>query len=224
MEENKMSRRSYRIAGAIAGALGVMVATLLASPAPARAQTPAQAQPQAQPTEADIANQLRPIKVRGFGHTRGIGDPKTAEEQALINSLRSRSVRSITLIERQKLDEVAKTKPKIDLEITFDYNSAVVSAQAQPVLRALGGALSQADLKGTVFLINGHTDGKGGDAYNQDLSERRAEAVKRLLVKQFNLPDNTLVAVGYGKSQLKNTADPLAAENRRVQIVNTEVK
>jgi outer membrane protein OmpA-like peptidoglycan-associated protein len=214
-----------------------MVATLLASPAPARAQAPQAQAPQAQapqaqapqakaqPTESDIADKLQSFKTRGFGFTtRGIADPKTAEEQAFINSLRTRSVRSITLVDRQKLDEIAQTKPKIDLEITFDYNSAVVSAQAQPVLQALGGALSRADLKGTVFLINGHTDGKGGDQFNQDLSERRAEAVKRELVKLFHLPDNTLVAVGFGKSKLKNEADPLAAENRRVQIVNTEVK
>jgi outer membrane protein OmpA-like peptidoglycan-associated protein len=227
-----MNCHSCRIAGALAGALGVMVATLLASPPPARAQAPQAQAPQsqaqqvhAQPTESEIADKLMPIKTRGFGFTtRGIGDPKPAEEQAFINSLRSRSVRSINLVERQKLDEIAQTKPKIDLEITFDYNSDVVSAEAQPVLRALGGALSRADLKGTVFTINGHTDGKGGDQYNQDLSERRAEAVKRELVKLFNLPDNTLIAVGYGKSKLKNKADPLAAENRRVQIVNTEVK
>ena len=230
-----MNHRSCRIAGALAGALGVMVATLLASPPPAQAQQAqapqaqapqAQApQAQAQPTESEIADKLMPaFKTRGFGNTRGIRDAKPAEEQAFINSLRARSVRSITLVERQKLDEIAQTKPKIDLEITFDYNSAVVSAQAQPLLRALGGALSRDNLKGTVFTINGHTDGKGGDQYNQDLSERRAEAVKRELVKLFNLPDNTLIAVGFGKSKLKNTADPLAGENRRVQIVNTEVK
>jgi outer membrane protein OmpA-like peptidoglycan-associated protein len=218
-------RRSYRIVGRVAAALGVMIATLLASPGPARALGPQAKAPQAQaqPTEADIAYQLQSSKTRGI-RTRGIGDAKSAEERAFINSLRLRSVRSITLIEREKADEFAKTKPQIDLEITFDYNSAVVSAQAQPVLRALGGALSRDDYKGIVFTINGHTDGKGGEQYNQDLSERRAEAVKRELVKLFNLPDNTLVAIGFGKSKLKNTADPFAAENRRVQIVNTEVK
>ncbi len=75
-----------------------------------------------------------------------------------------------------------------------------------------------------VFLINGHTDAKGSAEYNQDLSEWRAEAVKHLLVQQFGLPPTTLIAVGYGKTQLKNAAYPFAGEKRRVQIVNTEVK
>jgi flagellar motor protein MotB len=43
-----------------------------------------------------------------------------------------------------------------------------------------------------------------------------------ILIEEFNLPADTLIAVGYGKTQLKNTADPLAAANRRVQTVNTE--
>jgi outer membrane protein OmpA-like peptidoglycan-associated protein len=79
-------------------------------------------------------------------------------------------------------------------------------------------------LKGAVFFINGHTDAVGGADFNQDLSERRAEAVKRVLIEEFRLPADTLIAVGYGKTQLKNTTNPFAAENRRVQIVNSEQK
>jgi outer membrane protein OmpA-like peptidoglycan-associated protein len=73
-------------------------------------------------------------------------------------------------------------------------------------------------------LISGYTDAKGGDEYNQHLSERRAEAVKRFLMQKFGLTSGTLVTAGYGKEQLKNTADPFAAENRRVQIANMEAK
>ena len=77
-------------------------------------------------------------------------------------------------------------------------------------------------LAGDTFLIAGHTDAAGTDSYNQSLSERRAEAVKIFLAQQFKLSSDQLVAIGFGKSQLKNTGNPLAAENRRVQIVNTE--
>ena len=82
--------------------------------------------------------------------------------------------------------------------------------------------LSNEQFKGTIFLVNGHTDGKGGADFNQDLSERRAEAVKRVLIEAYKLPAETLLAVGYGKTQLKNKVYPFAGENRRVQIVNTE--
>ena len=73
---------------------------------------------------------------------------------------------------------------------------------------------------GSVFLVAGHTDGKGGDEYNQGLSERRAEAIKRYLVRKFGLAAENLVTAGYGKTQLKNSGNPFADENRRVQVVN----
>lgn len=178
-----------------------------------------------QPTEAQILDALKsPAKTRSLGLTRSIGDPKAANDRRFIEGLRTRSARSLTVEEREKVAEIAKERPNINLEINFDYNSARVGSQAVPVLLALGRALSTDELKGTVFLINGHTDGKGSVEYNQELSERRAEAVKRLLVEQLNLPATTLVAVGYGKTQLKNAAIPFAGENRRVQIVNTLVK
>ena len=69
-------------------------------------------------------------------------------------------------------------------------------------------------------MLAGHTDAKGGDDYNQGLSERRAEAVKRYLIERYRIQPDHLVAVGYGEKQLKAPTDPLGAENRRVQIVN----
>jgi len=88
----------------------------------------------------------------------------------------------------------------------------------------LGTALRSGDLKGVVFLVAGHTDAKGGDVYNQALSERRAEAVRRFLVQKFGLASENIVPIGFGNTQLKNPNDPYAGENRRVQIVNTEIK
>jgi outer membrane protein OmpA-like peptidoglycan-associated protein len=73
-------------------------------------------------------------------------------------------------------------------------------------------------------VLGGHTDAAGSDTYNQELSEKRAEAVKRFLSEKFKLPAESLVAVGFGKSKLKNPANPLSEENRRVQVVNTEQK
>ncbi len=178
-----------------------------------------------QPTETQILDALKPrAKTRSLGATRSLSGPGTDQDRRFIEGLRTRSARSLTIEEREKVAVIAKEKPNIDLEINFDFNSANVGARAVPVLLTLGRALSKDELKGTVFLINGHTDAKGSLEYNQDLSERRAEAVKRLLVEQFNLPATTLVAIGYGKTQLKNNDNPLAGENRRVQIVNTEVK
>jgi len=88
----------------------------------------------------------------------------------------------------------------------------------------LGRALTNPDLKGSTFLLAGHTDAAGGDNYNQELSERRADSIKRYLMDNYHIASTDLVTVGYGKSKLKDPAQPLAEVNRRVQVVNMENK
>ena len=87
-------------------------------------------------------------------------------------------------------------------------------------MTALGKALTNPELKGTTFVLAGHTDAKGGDSYNQDLSERRADSLKKYLMEKYGIAAADLVTVGYGKTKLKNASDPAADENRRVQVVN----
>ena len=172
------------------------------------------------PTEEQILNALKPSpKTRGL--TAG-SSGQAAEEQRFIDSIRRSKTRQLTLSEREKAAEIARNKPAIDLEVYFDYNSSAITKQAEPELRKLGRALTNPDLRGSVFLVAGHTDGKGTEDYNQGLSERRAQAVKRFLMDKFDISDDSLVATGYGKSKLKNSDDPYASENRRVQVVNMD--
>jgi outer membrane protein OmpA-like peptidoglycan-associated protein len=158
--------------------------------------------------------------------TRGLSlappaDPVvTTPEGKFVDSLRNRDARSLSLAEREQIATVVKDKPNIDLEITFNYNSADISAKAQPAVQALGKALGSDDLKGSTFLVAGHTDAIGGDAYNQDLSERRADSIKRYLVDKFGIAGSDLVTVGYGKTKPKDPAHPMDPANRRVQVVN----
>jgi outer membrane protein OmpA-like peptidoglycan-associated protein len=157
--------------------------------------------------------------------TRGLTNTvrETPEaETRLLNAVRNKTTRSITLDEREQLADLAKTKPSIDVEVNFDYGSANIGQSALPYVTALGKALSNDDLKGSTFIIAGHTDAAGGPTFNQDLSERRADSIKRYLVDHYNIPAQSLVTVGYGKSKLKNAKNPSAAENRRAQVVNTE--
>lgn len=149
--------------------------------------------------------------------------PNPAEE-SFINSLRHRSSRSLTLDERDHAAVIAEANAKIDLEIYFDYNSAAITPQAIPQLDNLGGALAQEGLNGGTFMVGGHTDAKGGDVYNLGLSDRRSEAVKKYLVQKFHLNADNLIAIGYGKRELKNKVDPLAPENRRVQVAKMEAQ
>lgn len=156
-------------------------------------------------------------------------DPKAVAEKHVVDRLRTRSIsvepaQAPNAEERSQIAEIARDKPAIDLEILFEYNSAEISPKAVPALVALGNALLRQDLKGSVFFINGHTDAAGSADYNQALSQRRANSVRRMLIEQYKLAPDTLISVGFGKEQLKNPAKPLGEENRRVQIVNTTVR
>ena len=172
-----------------------------------------------------IRNALQPKPL-----TRGLSvgpqaDPAVkAKEMGFIATLRDRKSRSLSLGEREEIAEIASTKPKIDLDIQFDYNSADIRTSSMPAVQELGKALSDASLKGSTFVVAGHTDAIGGEAYNQDLSERRADTIKRYLVDKFGIAGTDLVTVGYGKSKPKDPNAPMDPINRRVQVVNMDTK
>ncbi|RIK99651.1 MAG: OmpA family protein [Proteobacteria bacterium] len=142
----------------------------------------------------------------------------SADDLATLN--RIRRTRSLSSGDRAQMAEIAGKRPSVDLQIYFDFDSAELSAKAEPQLNNLGQALTSPELVGSVIMLGGHTDAKGSDAYNQSLSERRAETVKRFLIERYKIPAENLVAAGYGESRLKNKAAPDAAENRRVEIIN----
>jgi outer membrane protein OmpA-like peptidoglycan-associated protein len=180
--------------------------------------------------EQRILHSLTPVAKPTMGPaTRSLTSTPVAEaprteDRQFLDSVRNKTSRSLTTTEREHIASIAKDRPSVDIEINFPFSSADVGSAAVPAVTALGRALSSPELKGATFLVAGHTDAVGSYATNQDLSERRAEAVKRYLVTNFQIPAATLVTAGYGKTKLKNESEPNAAENRRVQIVNMEEK
>ena len=163
--------------------------------------------------------------------TRGLsmGEPQIdqaarAKENTFLASVRDRKTRSLSLGEREEIASIASTKPNIDLEINFDYNSAEISKASLQAAQELGKALSNPSLRGSTFVVAGHTDGIGGDAFNQDLSERRADTIKNYLMQKVGIDGSDLVTVGYGKTKLKDAQNPADSINRRVQVVNMETK
>jgi outer membrane protein OmpA-like peptidoglycan-associated protein len=178
-------------------------------------------------TEDQIVRALAPPKkplTRGLSVGPQVDPAVTAEEGRFVQKIRGRTTRSLSVSEREEIATIVQDKPKIDLEINFDYNSADISEKSMPSVQALGRALTNPDLKGSTFVVAGHTDAAGGEAYNQDLSERRADSIKKYLVDKYGIAGGDLVTVGYGKSKLKDPANPLADVNRRVQVVNMENK
>lgn len=140
----------------------------------------------------------------------------TAADPAL-KALEGKSTRAFSAKERGE----QAPRPSTDFMLYFDFNSAAITDPARSTLDTVGRALTSNELRGDSFLIAGHTDAKGKAKVNKVLSERRAQAVREYLIREFRIEPGRLSARGYGKEQLKNAAQPFAAENRRVQLVNT---
>jgi outer membrane protein OmpA-like peptidoglycan-associated protein len=173
----------------------------------------------------DIVKALKPANHVTRSLTASPADAaRKAEEGRFVDSLRNRTSRSLSTAEREQITTIAEKKPSIDLEVTFEYNSATIGPKAAPQVTNLGKALSSSDLKGATFIVAGYTDAKGTDTYNQSLSERRADAVKQFLAEKYGIDATNLVTVGYGKTHLKNSSDPFAGDNRRVQVINMSDK
>jgi len=103
-------------------------------------------------------------------------------------------------------------------DMFFDFDSANLKPGANSELDRVAGVLN--NFPQTTILIQGHTDARGTDEYNQKLSERRAMSVASALI-QRGVNSQRITAIGYGKSQLISSDD---AANRRVVIVINPVR
>jgi outer membrane protein OmpA-like peptidoglycan-associated protein len=103
--------------------------------------------------------------------------------------------------------------------IYFDFASDKIKPESEPVLREIADALNHNPA--WKLRVEGHTDNIGGDEYNLDLSQRRAEAVKLALVTRYHIATARLTPQGFGATRPKEPNDTLAgrARNRRVELV-----
>ena len=109
--------------------------------------------------------------------------------------------------------------------LKFEFDKADLRPEDRELLSRIAGIiLTSHDY---TISVNGHTDDVGSDAYNQTLSERRAQAVRDYLVKA-GLPASILTVQGHGKSLplVRGTSDADRAKNRRVELglVNTQIR
>ncbi|MCD9027914.1 OmpA family protein [Luteimonas sp. BDR2-5] len=111
-------------------------------------------------------------------------------------------------------------KASISMQVQFAFNSTRIEGGSQQTMENLATALASPQLQDRSFTIVGHTDAVGSAAYNQRLSQARARSVRDFLV-QRGVDASRLRTEGKGFSELVNTADPAADENRRVEIVAT---
>ncbi len=104
--------------------------------------------------------------------------------------------------------------------VTFEYNSFRLTGRAERQLDEVGKALNMPAFANSKFVIAGHTDASGGEGYNQQLSQQRAQSVVSFLISRHGLDRSRLSAVGWGESRLLPGVPPDSAENRRVEVLN----
>lgn len=163
---------------------------------------------------------LKLVRIAAIGLLLGGAPLAIAQENFSANDIVDAltpkdKTRGLTVTETNK-DEA----PSISMRVQFAYDSDELENEAILSLRALGAALRDERLQTYRFEIIGHTDAKGSDEYNLELSKRRASSVVEHLVFFHNVDRNRLVAIGMGEKDPANKADPEAAENRRVEIIN----
>ncbi|MBM4273474.1 MAG: tetratricopeptide repeat protein [Deltaproteobacteria bacterium] len=175
------------------------------------------------------------------GRKRGGQDPETARRSKLAADISRGGVIKADTI-RAALEKTRGRAEVVSITIgqgliPFDYDKAELKPEAKPQLDEVGKAL-KALLEGSrdivtvgtapsslAFEIAGHTDVRGSDVYNLDLSRRRVEAVVAYLVQHFAIPRARLIPRGYGKRRVLcpgGADEGCHALNRRVEIVRTE--
>jgi outer membrane protein OmpA-like peptidoglycan-associated protein len=97
-------------------------------------------------------------------------------------------------------------------DVFFDFDSAILKPGAYSEIDRTAGVLNR--YPQTTILVAGHTDSKGSETYNQQLSERRAQAVRDALVNR-GVDPRRLRVIGFGESQPISSSD---AANRRVEL------
>jgi outer membrane protein OmpA-like peptidoglycan-associated protein len=125
-------------------------------------------------------------------------------------------VRDTVTVYVQQLEEIEKNFNAAE----FVVGKADLSEDAKFVLHDLAKVMQKhPELK---LKLVGHTSAEGDPVFNQKLSEQRAQAAVDFLVSHGGVDVSRLEAIGKGSSELKNTADPMAQENRRTEFIVVE--
>jgi outer membrane protein OmpA-like peptidoglycan-associated protein len=130
--------------------------------------------------------------------------------------MRTRSIRVL----RDSAPPTPAKRASASLLITFETNSADLTAPAKRALDVVGGALASDKLASFRFGIEGYADPRGQSAHNLKLSRLRAESVRDYLVATHHIDRARLEPVGKGDADVLNKTDLSAPENRRVTLVN----
>ena len=158
----------------------------------------------------DAQTKIRDHEGRLVRHDQEIGEASKTAKEAL-----ERAIAAGKLAEGKLLYETVLSDDKVK----FGFDKATLSDDAKAALDAFATQL-KTENKGVYVEIQGHTDNVGGESYNEQLGEQRAEAVHDYLAKQ-GIPVFRMETVSYGESApvADNASREGRAANRRVVLV-----
>ncbi|WP_456727595.1 OmpA family protein [Bradyrhizobium sp. USDA 3364] len=109
--------------------------------------------------------------------------------------------------------------PAFNADITFDVDTPIVMPESYQTVGRIADALTHSSLLPYTFLVVGHIESTGRRESNAVLSQRRADAIRDILVNTFKIAPKRLQSVGLGEEQLLDLARPNAPVNNQVQIL-----
>ena len=184
-----------------------------------------------QPTQTQT-NQTQPVQTQANPAETN----KTQLSQTQVNKTQTIQAETVPFqptqtqvnqAQRQLNAEITQQEVRISLpaDVLFDFDKADIRLDAANALRQTLTVIRY--YKQAPIRVEGHTDSKGSDDYNQALSERRARSVEQWLVSQGNVSVSQITTQGFGESRPKaqNTKpdgsdDPAGRQlNRRVEII-----
>ena len=142
-------------------------------------------------------------------------------EDVLVAPPKKKVRQRYTVEEIADREELRDAMPRIEIDtIRFGFNEAFVREEEVGNLDRIAAIIERVLRKNPreVFLIEGHTDAVGSDAYNLKLSRARAEAVTKALSTYYVISPRNLQTVGLGERYLKIPTAEAEQENRRVSI------
>jgi OmpA-OmpF porin, OOP family len=115
---------------------------------------------------------------------------------------------------------VTRDKIEINEKVYFETDKAVIKSGSHGILDAVASTLQKFKVIDRLE-IQGHTDSRGDDAYNLDLSHRRAEAVRAYLIESGGITATRLSSKGYGETRPLDSSETRTAwsKNRRVEFI-----
>jgi outer membrane protein OmpA-like peptidoglycan-associated protein len=178
--------------------------------------------------EAEAERQAAQEKSRGAVLQAARAEQEAREARERLVEIREQRERDLDRLERS-LSQIAETRrTALDMvmnlgdSIEFDFNRAELRPGNRETLSRIAGVLLTAE--GFGIQVYGHTDDVGSTGYNQELSERRAAAVRRYLI-DAGVSEHAIQSKGFGKAApLVEGTDPDSRQkNRRVEIAIVEV-